>query len=109
MGPNGTERETALLKGLDLWWTAGGSNPRPPRCERDALPTELAAHALTLLCYPLMDKRVTQFFAISMCSQPYRKVCESAGRAKKKTERLVLVNRDQTGPQNVEFEVPKTL
>ncbi len=26
------------------WWTAGGSNSRPPRCERGALPTELAAH-----------------------------------------------------------------
>jgi hypothetical protein len=26
-----------------LWWTAGGSNSRPPRCERGALPTELAA------------------------------------------------------------------
>ena len=26
------------------WWTARGSNPRPPHCERGALPTELAAH-----------------------------------------------------------------
>ena len=25
------------------WWTAWGSNPRPPRCERGALPAELAA------------------------------------------------------------------
>ena len=29
---------------FENWWTAGDSNPRPPRCERDALPTELAAH-----------------------------------------------------------------
>src|SRR5262249_41624176 len=28
----------------ECWWTAGGSNSRPPRCERGALPTELAAH-----------------------------------------------------------------
>src|SRR5271169_788425 len=28
------------------WWTAWDSNPRPPRCERGALPTELAAHLL---------------------------------------------------------------
>jgi len=28
----------------EFWWTAGGSNSRPPRCERGALPTELAAH-----------------------------------------------------------------
>jgi hypothetical protein len=27
-----------------VWWTAGGSNSRPPRCERGALPAELAAH-----------------------------------------------------------------
>src|SRR5437773_906357 len=27
------------------WWTARGSNSRPPRCERGALPTELAAHS----------------------------------------------------------------
>src|SRR5881296_2322290 len=26
------------------WWTARGSNPRPPRCERGALPAELLAH-----------------------------------------------------------------
>src|ERR1700692_835190 len=26
------------------WWTAGDSNPRPPRCERGVLPAELAAH-----------------------------------------------------------------
>ena len=26
------------------WWTARGSNSRPPHCERGALPTELAAH-----------------------------------------------------------------
>ena len=30
---------------MENWWTAGGSNSRPPRCERGALPTELAAHS----------------------------------------------------------------
>ena len=36
-----------------IWWTAWDSNPRPPRCERGALPTELAAHFTggTLLIY----------------------------------------------------------
>src|SRR5215831_16847854 len=33
-----------MVPGKLDWWTAGDSNPRPPRCERDALPTELAAH-----------------------------------------------------------------
>ena len=37
-GPNGK------IRGEKKWWTAGGSNSRPPRCERGALPTELAAH-----------------------------------------------------------------
>ena len=35
-------------EGGEEWWTAGGSNSRPPRCERGALPTELAAHSTNL-------------------------------------------------------------
>ena len=33
-------------KGWDfkLWWSGRGSNPRPSRCERDALPAELPPH-----------------------------------------------------------------
>ena len=30
---------------FELWWTLGGSNPRPPHCERGALPAELNAHS----------------------------------------------------------------
>jgi hypothetical protein len=29
---------------MAIWWRAGESNPRPLRCERSALPTELAPH-----------------------------------------------------------------
>ena len=29
--------------GLGVWWTEGGSNSRPPHCERGALPAELSA------------------------------------------------------------------
>jgi hypothetical protein len=29
---------------FEFWWTRGDSNPRPPRCERGALPAELLAH-----------------------------------------------------------------
>src|SRR6516164_757391 len=32
---------------LRLWWTRGDSNPRPPRCERGALPAELLAHGFS--------------------------------------------------------------
>ena len=35
--PHGTRGE--------IWWTTGGSNPRPLHCERSALPAELVAHA----------------------------------------------------------------
>ena len=31
------------------WWTRRGSNPRPRRCERRALPTELLARKLSCL------------------------------------------------------------
>src|SRR5258705_13332246 len=29
---------------FEIWWTRRDSNPRPPRCERGALPAELLAH-----------------------------------------------------------------
>ena len=32
------------IKSFRIWWTRGDSNPRPPRCERGALPAELLAH-----------------------------------------------------------------
>jgi len=44
--PEAPSDELAELKDLlESWWTAGGSNSRPPRCERGALPAELAAHS----------------------------------------------------------------
>jgi hypothetical protein len=39
--PSGSLPLAAL--GFLSWWTAGGSNPRPPDCEPGALPAELAA------------------------------------------------------------------
>jgi hypothetical protein len=36
-----SEKSVKLFK---IWWTRGDSNPRPPRCERGALPAELLAH-----------------------------------------------------------------
>ena len=36
-------RKPLKTKGL-IWWTWWESNPRPLRCERSALPTELHAH-----------------------------------------------------------------
>src|SRR5438309_6219682 len=34
------------VKFFKEWWTRWDSNPRPPRCERGALPAELLAHYL---------------------------------------------------------------
>ena len=47
------------------WWTRGDSNPRPPRCERGALPTELLAHVLLsyqkkITCTSLPQRRENQ-------------------------------------------------
>ena len=36
-------QKQALWPAFGFWWTRRGSNPRPPRCERGALPTELRA------------------------------------------------------------------
>lgn len=34
------------VRPIPVWWTRRDSNPRPPRCERGALPTEPRAHIL---------------------------------------------------------------
>src|SRR5215472_9081185 len=39
--PGDSKQDSQVLK---TWWTRGDSNPRPPRCERGALPAELLAH-----------------------------------------------------------------
>ena len=39
---NGIKRQTCNLQ-VCQWWTIWGSNPRPQRCERCALPAELIA------------------------------------------------------------------
>lgn len=39
-----TGQTKGILKRKKIWWTRRGSNPRPPHCERGALPAELLAH-----------------------------------------------------------------
>ena len=39
-----TTGQTARNRLARCWWTVWGSNPRPQRCERCALPAELTAH-----------------------------------------------------------------
>ena len=38
----------------EVWWRAGDLNPRPRRCERRALPTELAPHPISAV---LLNRR----------------------------------------------------
>ena len=45
-------RKSGRTNGIG-WWTAWDSNPRPRRCERRALPTELAAHGTAKLIYQM--------------------------------------------------------
>ena len=37
-------RENRLVSHCGRWWVVTGSNRRPSRCKRDALPTELTTH-----------------------------------------------------------------
>jgi hypothetical protein len=40
-GRDNALREIPRVKNQDVWWRVRDSNPRPPRCERGALPAEL--------------------------------------------------------------------
>jgi hypothetical protein len=40
------------------WWMVGGSNPRPPHCERGALPAELTTHSQIKCCRIIHDRAV---------------------------------------------------
>ena len=46
--------------GLD-WWALRGSNSRPSRCKRDALPAELSARSFNKETYTLI-KNINQVF-----------------------------------------------
>src|SRR5579884_36815 len=50
LGPTDVQRIPDWPEGFKvIWWTAWDSNPRPPRCERGALPAELAALAVRII------------------------------------------------------------
>src|SRR5260221_5647456 len=54
-------RRWRAAKSLKGWWTAGGSNPRPPDCEPGALPAELAAQGRTTALYRVGQGVSTRF------------------------------------------------
>ena len=45
-----------------FWWTRRGSNPRPLRCERSALPAELRAHIGRFSIKKSYEKRIFEIF-----------------------------------------------
>ena len=57
----------------DIWWTRRDSNPRPPRCERGALPAELLAHvSLGAVIIPYGVVAIPEFaaeFCVAVCSE----------------------------------------
>ena len=48
-----TNKKTTLKGWLFCWWALRGSNSRPSRCKRDALPAELSARPVNELSYTL--------------------------------------------------------
>ena len=70
---------------FQFWWTRRGSNPRPLRCERSALPAELRAQKLTYIEYSCFSKlsrgkqelsiRIYSFAAITHIWQFYDISC----------------------------------
>src|SRR4030066_703806 len=53
---------TIFPPGREGWWRRRGLNPRPPRCERGALPTELLPH-LEGHYFLRFDPRCQKYFA----------------------------------------------
>ena len=57
-------KKTTLSGGF-YWWALRGSNSRPSRCKRDALPAELSAHLIcnfVKLLYTLKFQKSSLFF-----------------------------------------------
>ena len=55
-----------------LWWNRRGSNPRPPRCERGALPAELRSRVFIFCFFPsifLENRRLPHCFVDHSPSQ----------------------------------------
>ena len=66
-----------------FWWTTWDSNPRPPHCERGALPTELVAH-YHKRAKPTTASCADEQLQYSRCPQPnstplYSKKCATSG------------------------------
>ena len=80
----------------ECWWTAGGSNSRPPRCERGALPAELAAHFVG--CTHLASR--TRIRAQARTASVTRHSREPQRAADLPTRRLAIVQGDSLSPRS---------
>jgi hypothetical protein len=66
-------------RNLNRWWRGGGSNSRPPHCERGALPAELPPHAAQILT---RSGRPMHVMGMPRCA-PFQE--KAAGRAAART------------------------
>src|SRR5439155_11376104 len=89
---------------LKRWWTRRDSNPRPPRCERGALPAELLAHEQlknfsrpTEACQHGWSSHLTRYFANAMC---FCKEKWAENGPKRNTEGPKEMWKERIGPKN---------
>lgn len=59
--PRATMKEKRAARASEVWWRAGELNPRPLRCERSALPTELAPHLTDIRPVRRMSHRAAHY------------------------------------------------
>lgn len=70
----GPRRRGDCSRLVTAWWALTGSNRRPSRCKRDALPTELSA--------PIWEARPCHSFAaVASRASPSRRKAKDSGRA----------------------------
>ncbi len=76
-GPDSVERRGRPI-GFEWWWSRRGSNPRPPHCERGALPTELLPHvglrkSLNRIQGPGQEKSRLRVSNVSLAPRPHER------------------------------------
>jgi hypothetical protein len=74
-------RKTDERKEKKRWWRRRGLNPRPPRCERGALPTELLPHLEGHYTLPAVSPRQKKIILTCADRSGKRNGVRTAGRA----------------------------
>ena len=79
---NADKDTDCILISVLIWWTRRGSNPRPPRCERGALPAEPRARMYCPEIKPISIRRNRtilfysfQYFLSRLLNEIAEKIC----------------------------------